>query len=160
MMIRIYRLARWLYCRGVPVLPWVLKSINRIAFGVVLPPSTRVGQGVLLSYEGLGTVIHKRAVIGDGAVIASGVTIGGRSGKEGVPEIGEGALIGTGAKVLGPVKVGRYASVGANAVVLSDVPDFGIAVGVPARLIRVAAPEASLTSCLSDENVIRLHYDR
>ena len=122
------------------MLPWILKSINRVTFGVVLPPSVDLGPGVLLSYEGLGTVIHKRAVIGAKVVIASGVTIGGRSGHDGVPVIGRGALIGTGAKVLGPVKIGSFASIGANAVVLSDVPDFGVAVGVPAKVIRILEP--------------------
>jgi serine O-acetyltransferase len=139
--LRIYRVAHWLHCRRVPLLPWLLKSFNRIVFSVVLPPSARIGRGVLLSYEGLGTVIHRRAVIGDGAIIGAGVTIGGRSGKADVPVIGAGALIGSGAKVLGNVRIGAYASIGANAVVLHDVPDYGVAVGIPARVVRINRPE-------------------
>lgn len=141
-MIKIYRIAHWLYVHRVPFLPWVLKGLNRVLFGVVLPPSARLGNNVLLSYQGLGTVIHQGAVIGDGVTIASGVTIGGRSGHLVVPVIEEGAFIGSGAKVLGPVRIGRYASIGANAVVLADVPDFAVAVGLPARIVRINRPEA------------------
>ena len=136
-MLKLYRLAHWLWRWHVPLLPGLLKAINRIVFAVVLPPSCRVGRGVLFSYSGLGTVIHKRAVIGEGAIIGTGVTIGGRSGHQDVPVIGAGAMIGSGAKVLGPVRVGAFASIGANAVVLHDIPDFAVAVGSPARVVRI-----------------------
>jgi serine O-acetyltransferase len=138
--LRIYRVARWLYLKRVPVLPYLLKAFNRIAFNTVLPPSAQIGAGVLLSYEGLGTVVHRRAVIEDEAVIGAGVTIGGRSGSQQVPVIGRGAMVGTGAKVLGPVRIGAHASIGANAVVLTDIPDYAVAVGIPARVVRINAP--------------------
>jgi serine O-acetyltransferase len=140
-MIKVYRIARWLYLHRVPFLPWALKGVNRILFGVVLPPSARLGQDVLLSYQGLGTVVHRNAVIGDRVTITSGVTIGGRSGHPVVPVILEGAFIGSGAKILGPVHIGRYASIGANAVVLEDIPDYAVAVGIPARVVRISRPE-------------------
>jgi len=139
--LRLYRLSHWLHRHHVPLLPWLLKSANRILFATVLPPSARIGRGVLLSYEGLGTVIHRRAVIEEHATIGAGVTIGGRSGHEQVPVIGRGAMIGTGAKVLGPVRIGAYASIGANAVVLSDIPDYAVAVGAPARVVKINRPE-------------------
>lgn len=139
-MLKIYRLANWLHRCGVPVIPFLLKALNRIVFAVVLPPATRVGPGVLFSYQGLGTVVHRETVIGARAVISTGVTLGGRAGRHGAPLIGEGALIGTGAKVLGPVRIGAFASIGANAVVLADVPEYGVAVGVPARVIRINRP--------------------
>jgi serine O-acetyltransferase len=141
MVLAIHRIAHALWRWRIPLLPKFLKIVNRIVFGVVLPPSVFVGKGVLFSYQGLGTVIHKSARIEDGAVVSTGVTIGGRSGLVGAPVIGAGALIGTGAKVLGPVRVGRSASVGANAVVLLDVPDFAVVAGVPARIIRINRPE-------------------
>lgn len=141
MAIRIYRLAHWFWQHKVPLLPWLLKSFNRIVFSVVLPPSAQLGSGVLLSYEGLGTVIHRHAVIGEGAVIGTGVTIGGRAGHVRVPVVGEGAMIGSGAKILGPLTIGRFASIGANAVVLHDIPDYAVAVGAPACVIRVNAPQ-------------------
>jgi len=139
MMMRVYRLARWLHLRHVPVLPWMLRALNRMAFGIVLPPSAQLGRQVLLSYQGLGIVIHRRAVIGDRCVIGTGVTIGGRSGHVQVPVIEDDVFTGTGAKALGPVRIGRGASIGANAVVLADVPPYAVAVGVPARVVRVGA---------------------
>lgn len=140
MPIKIYRIAHWLWKHNVPFLPSLLKILNRVVFAVVLPPSAKLSEGVLLSYNGLGTVIHRNAVIGPRAVIGTGVTIGGRSGHTKVPEIGEGAMVGSGAKVLGPVRIGRFASIGANAVVLSDIPDFAVAVGLPAKVIRIMSP--------------------
>jgi serine O-acetyltransferase len=143
-MLKLFRLANWLFVRHVPLSPFLLEAVNRIMFGVVLPPATQVGPGVLFSYQGLGTVVHRETVIGARAVISTGVTQGGRAGRSGAPEIGEGALIGTGAKVLGPVRVGAHASVGANAVVLSDVPAYGVAVGVPAIVTRINRPDQIL----------------
>lgn len=140
-MIYVYRIAHLLWRLRIPLMPWLLKIVNRVVFAVVLPPSTKVGPGVLFSYQGLGTIVHKNAVIGAGATIGAGVTIGGRSGRDGVPVIGEHAMVGTGAKVLGPIRVGRHASIGANAVVLHDVPDFAVVAGVPAKVIRIARPD-------------------
>jgi len=90
---------------------------------------------VLLGYQGLCIVIHRRAIIGDDVVVGAGVTIGGRSEHFEVPVIGNNVVIGNGAKILGPVKIGHHAQIGANAVVLKDVPAYGVAVGVPARII-------------------------
>jgi len=140
MVLVIHRIAQKLWQWRVPLLPKLLKITNRVVFGVVLPPTAIVGKNVLFSYQGLGTVVHKAARIEDGAIISTGVTIGGRSGLPGAPVIGTGALIGTGAKVLGPVRVGQYASVGANAVVISDVPDYAVVVGLPARVVRINQP--------------------
>ena len=144
-MLRIHRMAHWLAKRGVPWLPRLLYLLNRVVFAVVLPPGVEVGRNVLFGYSGLGTVVHARCRIGDGASIGAKVTLGGRSGHYEVPRIAEGALIGTGACILGPVTIGRFARVGANAVVLIDVPDHATAIGVPARIVTAAdAPAAEL----------------
>ena len=135
-----YRIARWLLLHHVPLLPTLLKAYNRIVWGVVLPPSAELGPAVLLGYQGLGTVIHRRARIGARVNIGSGVTIGGRAGHDRVPVIEDDVMIGSGAKILGPVTVGRGASIGANAVVLADVPPFAVAVGVPARVVKQVDP--------------------
>lgn len=81
-----------------------------------------------------GVVVHRDAVIGENCLVMQQVTIG-QTGVNGAPVIGRDSYIGAGAKVLGPIKVGQRARIGANAVVLSDVPDDCIAVGVPARII-------------------------
>jgi len=136
MVIEIYRVAHYLHEKGVPWLPWFLKVVIRILFATVLPPSVKLGRNVTLGYQGLGIVIHARAVIGDNVIIGPNVTIGGRSSLHGVPVIGNDVVIGTGACILGPVLIGDHASIGANAVVLQDVPPYATAVGIPARIVR------------------------
>jgi serine O-acetyltransferase len=133
--IRLYRVYRALHQMGVPLLPRFLYAVNRIVFSVVLPPTARLGRGVLLGYEGLAIVIHQDAVLGDRVVVSPGVTIGGTGTSRGVPVIDDDVRIGAGAKVLGPIRIGRGARIGANAVVLSDVPEGMLAVGLPARVV-------------------------
>lgn len=135
-LIFLHRLAHATWRWHIPVLPWFFYALNRVLFAVVLPPSTQVGRGVKFAYLGLGTVVHGRAVIGDKVVIASNVTIGGRSGHEAVPIIEADAYIGTGARVLGPIRIGHGAIVGANAVVIKDVLPKSIVAGIPAKVIR------------------------
>lgn len=134
-MIQLYRVARWLHLRQVPLLPRLIYIVNRIAFSVVLPPSAEVGKNVIFGYAGLAIVVHRRARIGNNVTIGPNVTIGGRSGFIAVPVIGDDVLIGAGARILGPVTIGRGAQIGANAVVLTDVPAGATAVGIPARVV-------------------------
>lgn len=131
-MIGIFRLSSYLYRLGVPVLPRLLYVLNRVLFAVALPPSVTVGRDVLFGYSGLGIVVHAKCVIGNNVKISQNVTIGGRSGHVAVPVIEDGVEIGAGACVLGPIRIGRGAKIGANAVVLIDIPAGAIAVGVPA----------------------------
>lgn len=133
-MIKIFRLAAWLHRCGIPVVPRLLYGLNRILFAVVLPPGATIGARVRFAYSGLGVVVHARAKIGNDVKIAQNVTIGGRAGRYEVPVIEDDVEIGVGACVLGPVVIGRAARIGANAVVLHDVPPGAIAVGVPATL--------------------------
>jgi serine O-acetyltransferase len=80
-------------------------------------------------------VVHPGAVIGENCIIGQGVTVGGRAGQRDVPIIGNNVLLGVGSKILGPVRIGDNAMVGANAVVIRDVPPNSTAVGVPARIV-------------------------
>jgi serine O-acetyltransferase len=100
-----------------------------------VPHKAAIGTDVVLGYGGLGIVIHNDAVIGDRVHIDQHVTIGGNGTRWGTPVIEADVYIGAGAKVLGPIVVGRGAVVGANAVVIRDVPAGAVAAGVPARLI-------------------------
>lgn len=135
-MIHIYRLAHWAYCNKIPLIPRLLYFINRVLFAVVLPPSAKLGRNVLLGYSGLGIVIHARCVIGSGVSIGTNVTIGGRNNLHGVPIIEDRVEIGSGAKILGPITIGQGAKIGANAVVLCDVPENCTYVGIPARAVK------------------------
>jgi serine O-acetyltransferase len=136
-MIYIFRFARLLHRFGVPFVPWVLKVVNRVLFSISLPPTVSVGSNVTFGYQGLGIVVHRLAVIGNNVIVSQNVTIGGRSGKPGAPVIEDDVLIGAGACVLGAIRIGRGAQIGANAVVLADVPPGAVAVGVPARIVRM-----------------------
>ena len=118
---------------------------NRVVFATQLPASVHIGPGVQLNYSGLGTVIHPRAVIGNHVEISPGVVIGGRSQLYDVPVIEDHVQIGVGAKILGPIRVGRGAVIGANAVVLHDVPPGAVMVGIPARVLRLQTPAAVKT---------------
>ena len=121
----------------IPVLPtFINRLFIRILFGCQLGNTTIFGKNVTLGNGGLGTVIHKRAVIGDNVNIGTCVTIGGSTKKYGVPVIGDNTIIATGAKILGPVRVGKNCVIGANAVVIKDIPDNCVAGGVPARIIK------------------------
>ena len=135
-MLHIYRLAHLLYRLRVPFLPWGLKVLNRVVFSVSLPPSVTVGRNVVFGYQGLGIVVHRQAVLGSNIIIAPNVVIGGR-GRPGAPVIEDDVLIGAGACILGPVTIGRGAKIGANAVVMIDVPPNATAVGVPACVLGV-----------------------
>jgi serine O-acetyltransferase len=136
LLMMIHAVAHWLHRHRVPLLPVLLTLFNRVVFAVQLPAATRLGRGVRLNYSGLGTVLHQRCVIGDRVEIGPGVVIGGRSEIWEVPVIEDDVHIGVGAKILGPVRVGRGAIVGANAVVLHDVPPGAVVAGVPARILR------------------------
>jgi len=137
-MIGIYRLAHLLAKSGIPVIPRLLYILNRVIFSIALPPSVLVGRNVLFGYSGLGIVVHARVIIGNNVKIAQNVTLGGRSGFLDVPIIEDDVEIGAGACVLGPVRIGRGAKIGANAVVLKDVPAGCVAVGVPARVLETS----------------------
>ena len=135
--------SRKLYLRKVPVLPRVLKGVNRVLFSCDVPYKANIHETVHFPHNGLGVVVNENAIIGENTKILQCVTIGGNMGKKkeinnkitSAPVIGSNVLIGAGAQILGPVKIGNNAKIGAGAVVMIDVPDNGIAVGVPARLI-------------------------
>uniref|UniRef100_UPI0025DF9B91 serine O-acetyltransferase n=1 Tax=Thiocapsa sp. TaxID=2024551 RepID=UPI0025DF9B91 len=107
----------------------------QIMTGIDLPCEARVGRRFLIEHFG-GIIISGDAVFGDDCVVRNGVTVGLRHrGVRGAPVIGDRVDIGAGAKVLGPIRIGNDVAIGANAVVIRDVPDGCLAVGVPARII-------------------------
>jgi serine O-acetyltransferase len=108
----------------------------RFAFTTSIPYTATIGRNSYFNNWGMGIVIHRRVVIGENCRIGHGVTIGGRSDHYEVPVIGNDVLIGVGATILGPVRVGDHATVGANAVVIEDVPPYAVVAGVPARVIK------------------------
>lgn len=129
-------LAHRLWRRGVPLLPTLLEAFLFIVWNVRLPYQTQVGQGCTIAHGGVGIVVHPDAQIGRDVILCQQVTIGGTGTRQGAPVIGDGVYLGAGAKVLGPVEIGSHCIIGANAVVVHDIPSRCIAAGVPARIIR------------------------
>jgi serine O-acetyltransferase len=130
------RAAHHLHARRVPVLPRLLKRMVLHLYGSVLDPALELPATTQLGYGGVRIVVHPGARIGERVLISHGVTVGGRAGHPGLPVIEDDVRIGAGAVILGPVRVGRGALVGANAVVLDDVRPYAVVGGVPARELR------------------------
>ena len=116
---------------------WV-SQLGRFFTGVEIHPGATIGRGLFIDH-GSGVVIGETAEIGDNVTIYQGVTLGGTGKDTGKrhPTIGDNVLIGAGAKVLGPFKVGDGAKIAAGAVVLEEIPPGATAVGVPARVVRI-----------------------
>lgn len=127
---KIYRIERWFYEHKFRILSKIMWRLNFILFNCSIPPSTKIGEGVVMPHS-IGIVIHQWSEIGENTRIYQNVTIGSGNG----PKIGRNCVIGSGACILGNVVVGDNCNIGANAVVLEDIPDNTTAVGVPARMI-------------------------
>ena len=132
-----YRIAHSLARAGVPVVPRVLMTIARWLTGIEIHPGATIGKGLFIDH-GMGVVIGETAVLGENVTLFQGVTLGGTGKERGRrhPTIGNNVVIGTGAKVLGNITVGNDSMVGANAVVIRDVPEHSTVVGVPGRISR------------------------
>lgn len=134
--ITLYRISRWLYVKKVPVLPAVFKYVSFLLFNSVIPYSCVIGSGSKFAYGAIGVVLHSRAIIGEKVVIGQGVTIGRQLDPEGIPQVGNNVYISAGARILGGIMVGDNVIIGANSVVVKDVPSNSIVAGVPAKVIR------------------------
>jgi len=132
--ISIYRAAHWLYRNGVPLLPKILQMLIFFLYNSYVPYQAVIGRGSRCGHRGIGVVINREAVIGDNVLIRAHVTIGKIKPDGPAPVIGNNVEIGDGAKILGGVRIGEDAVIGANAVVIRDVPAGMLAVGVPAVL--------------------------
>jgi serine O-acetyltransferase len=124
----------------------LLSQLARFLTGIEIHPAAQLGRRLFIDH-GMGVVIGETAMVGDDVVLFHGSTLGGRSMRKGKrhPTLGDNVVVGAGAKVLGPVWIGDGARIGANAVVVKDVPAGAVAVGVPA-VVRPSptAPEAHL----------------
>ncbi|MCL2080892.1 MAG: serine O-acetyltransferase [Oscillospiraceae bacterium] len=143
--VRNHRLAHWLYNKKLLFLARWVADISRFFTLIEIHPGAKIGKGLFIDH-GCGLVIGETAEIGDNVTIYQGVTLGGTGKEHGKrhPTIGDNAVIGAGARVLGPFRVGKGAKIAAGAVVLDEVPDDATAVGVPARVVRVAGRKVAL----------------
>lgn len=138
----LYRIEHWLWKKRVPILPQFIHHLIFLMFNSHILASCTIGKGTRFAYGGIGVVIHANCVIGDDCIIGTNVTIGGRSGRIKPPTIGNNIYISTGAKILGDIQIDDNVIVGANSVVIKDVPRNAIVVGVPSRIIKYS-PEGS-----------------
>jgi serine O-acetyltransferase len=137
--ILLHRAAHFLYRIRLRFLARLLSQLSRFFTGVEIHPAAKIGRRLVIDH-GMGVVVGETAEIGDDVLIYQGVTLGG-SGKEKNkrhPTIGNGVMIGSGAKVLGSFTVGDNARIAANAVVLREVPNDATVTGIPGRVVRLA----------------------
>ncbi len=133
-----YRFAHGLSKKRVPFIPRALSQLARFLTGIEIHPGATIGSGLFIDH-GMGVVIGETSEIGDNVTLFQGVTLGGTGKLRGKrhPTLGSHVVVGAGAKVLGPIKIGDYVKIGANSVVLQDVPDHSTVVGIPGKIVRI-----------------------
>lgn len=132
-----YRIAHWFFKHHLFFIARLLSQTAKWLTGIEIHPGATIGKGLLIDH-GSGVVIGETAEIGDNCTIYQGVTLGGTGKDKGKrhPTLGDNVMVGSGAKILGPFKVGSNSEIAANAVVLEEIPENCTAVGVPARIVR------------------------
>jgi serine O-acetyltransferase len=141
-----HRFAHVLHDAGLPVVPTALSYASRVVTGVEIHPAAKIGDDFFIDH-GSGVVIGETTEIGDRVTLYQGVTLGGTGLQRGKrhPTVEDDVTIGAGAKLLGPIRIGRGAKVGANTVVLEDVPPSSTVVGNPGQAVRVEGRRVEAT---------------
>ena len=141
-----YRVTHRLWLAGLRLPARLLSQATRFLTGVEIHPGATIGRRLFIDH-GMGVVIGETAVVGDDVMLYHGVTLGGKSRHANVPgtrrhpRLGDGVTVGAGAKILGPITLGEWSTVGSNAVVTKDAPARSILLGIPARAQRGTAEE-------------------
>jgi serine O-acetyltransferase len=133
-----HRVAHALFEAGVPLAPRLIAGLARLLTGIEIHPAARIGAGLFIDH-GMGVVIGETAEIGDDVTLYQGVTLGGTGfacGKR-HPTVQDNVTIGSGAKLLGPIAIGHGSKIGANTVVIHDVPPHSTVVGNPGHPVRI-----------------------
>jgi serine O-acetyltransferase len=132
-----YRISHWLKSFGVPFFPRAISQLARWLTGIEIHPSAKIGTGFFIDH-GMGVVIGETAEIGDYVTLFQGVTLGGTGKERGKrhPTLGNHVVVGAGAKILGGITIGDNVKIGANSVVIKNVPPNSTVIGVPARIIK------------------------
>ena len=136
-----HRISHWLWNHRARVAARVFAELTRILTGVEIHPGAILGTGLFIDHA-TGVVIGETAEVGDDVTMYHGVTLGGTGGDTGKrhPTVGDRVIIGAGAKLLGPIKIGDDSRIGANAVVVKEVPSGAVVVGVPGQVIGRSRP--------------------
>ena len=130
-----HRTAHWMWKHGLKLLARMTSQLGRFVTGIEIHPGATIGGGFFIDH-GMGVVIGETAEIGENVTLYHGVTLGGTSWKKEKrhPTIGDNVVVGAGAKILGPFKVGENSKIGAGSVVVNEVPPDSVVVGVPGRV--------------------------
>ena len=149
-----HQAAHFCYCHNLKFLARTISQWSRFWTGIEIHPGAKIGRRLVIDH-GMGIVIGETAEIGDDCLLYHGVTLGGTGKDQGKrhPTIGNNVLVSTGAKVLGPFKVGAGARIAANAVVLKEIPENATAVGVPARVVRIAGEKTNFVGNVDQVSV-------
>jgi len=133
-----HRLAHRLYQWHLPLVPRMISQLSRFLTGIEIHPGARIGRRFFIDH-GMGVVIGETAEIGDDVLLYQGVTLGGTGNETGKrhPTLGNRVVVGTGAKILGNIKIGDNVRIGAGSVVVHPVPDHSTVVGIPGRVVRM-----------------------
>lgn len=133
----LHRIAHWLFLKQIPFFPRMFTELGRLLTGIDIHPGAKIGKHCIIDH-GMGLVIGETAEIGDNAILYQGVTLGGTTLSHGKrhPTLGNCVVVGAGAKVLGNIQIGEGVRIGANSVVIEDVPAHCTVVGIPARIIQ------------------------
>jgi serine O-acetyltransferase len=133
-----HRMAHKLYRWGVPLAPRLISQVSRFFTGIEIHPGATIGRRFFIDH-GMGVVIGETTEIGDDVLLYQGVTLGGTGNESGKrhPTLGNHVVVGTGAKVLGDIRIGNHVRIGAGSVVVHPVPDNSTVVGVPGRVVRL-----------------------
>ncbi len=143
-----HRVAHKFWRAGVPLLPRMISQLARWLTGVEIHPGAKIGHGFFIDH-GMGVVVGETAEIGDFVTLFQGVTLGGTGKERGKrhPTLGSHVVVGTGAKILGNIKIGDFVKIGANSVVLRSVPSNSTVIGVPGKIIKtvgMSVPEETM----------------
>ncbi len=140
-----HRIAHWFYTKKMFFIARAISQHSRRKTGIEIHPGAQIGKRLVIDH-GMGIVIGETAIVGDDCLLYQGVTLGGSGKEKGKrhPTLGNNVLVGCGAKILGSFKVGDNSRIAANAVVLNEIPDHATAVGVPAKVVRVAGEKVEL----------------
>ena len=143
--ILLHRLAHKLYGWRVPLVPRVISQTGRFLTGIEIHPGATIGRRFFIDH-GMGVVIGETAEIGDDVLLYQGVTLGGTGNERGKrhPTLGSHVVVGSGAKVLGNIKIGDDVKIGAGSVVVHSVPDNSTVVGIPGRVVRTRTEDGVL----------------
>lgn len=153
--VRSHRWANWFFRHNRKFIARMISQHSRKKTGIEIHPGATIGKGLFIDH-GMGVVIGETAIIGDNCTIYQNVTLGGTGKEQGKrhPTLGDNVLVGAGAKVLGPFKVGDNSRIAAGAVVLDEVPPNATAVGVPARIVRING----VRPCQNSFDLDQIHF--